>query len=76
MGSFTTVSVIVIRVFAGTNTARENHLNISWVANFMSFLNTKYIHSTVTTFLLGPNGLKLLVQFYVPQHLALEQPEF
>jgi hypothetical protein len=42
----------------------------------MSFLHTKCIHSTVTTFLLGPNDLKFLVQFYVPQHLALEQSEF
>ena len=41
----------------------------------MSFLHTKCIHSIVTTYLLGPNGLKFLVQFYVLQHLTHEQSE-
>jgi len=42
----------------------------------MSYLRAKCIHPTVTTFLLGPKGLNFLVQFYVPQHLTLEQSEF
>jgi hypothetical protein len=41
--------------------------NISWAAQIISFLNTKCIHAPVTTFLLGPNGPKLLVQSLHPR---------
>lgn len=48
--------------------------NISWIAEIMSFLNTKCIHSTATTFLLGRNGLNFWYRFTPRSAYFLNNP--